>query len=214
MLVSAALSGSVTPWILSSTYHSGPDLTDPAVRAQIIKEVEATGGEPFAGWLGRTWELGDPPNYEPDPVDSIARRAERDGVSPWELLYDIMLAGPVYVTFFNYFNGDLGPVREMLEHEHTHVSLSDGGAHVATVCDGSFPTTFLTLWGRDRTRGPKFELPWLIHQHSRVTAQLVGLNDRGLLAPGYKADVNVIDFEHLNARRPTWSTTFRPAGLA
>ncbi len=197
-----SLDGTVNPMRLSATFRANADLKDPDVKQRVIAEIEASDGEPFVNWLDRTWEIGEVPDYEPQARDSITARATREGRSPWDLLYDLLLKGPVYTTFFNYYSGDLEPVREMLEHPYTHFSLSDGGAHVGTICDASFPTTMLAHWARDRTLGPKLDLPWIVHGQCRATAELIGLNDRGLLAPGYKADVNVIDFEHLNARKP------------
>ncbi len=138
-----ALDGTVNPLTLSPTFRSGADLKDPAVKQRILAEVEASDGEPFVRWLERTWEFDEIPNYEPEASDSIAARAKREGRSPWDLLYDLLLEGPVYTTFFNYYSGDLEPVREMLAHPYTHFSLGDGGAHVGTICDGSFPTTML-----------------------------------------------------------------------
>jgi N-acyl-D-aspartate/D-glutamate deacylase len=90
----------------------------------------------------------------------------------------------------------------MIAHPHTVPGLSDGGAHVGTICDASFPTSLLTHWGRDRARGTTFALPFLVQRQSRATAEAVGLLDRGLLAPGYKADVNIIDFENLTLTPP------------
>jgi N-acyl-D-aspartate/D-glutamate deacylase len=150
-------------------------------------------------------EVTDPPDYEPGPESSIARRAEREGRAPLELAYDLLAADGgrtlLYVTFLNYGDGNLDAAGEMLAHPNTVVGLGDGGAHVGTICDASFPTTLLTLWGRDRAHG-RLELPFLVQRHTRDTARTVGLLDRGVLAPGYRADVNVIDFEHLTARRP------------
>jgi len=151
------------------------------------------------------YELGDPPDYEPDPASSVARRAEREGRDPFEMVYDLVLADHgrafLYLPFLNYNDGNLDAVGEMLAHPHTVPGLGDGGAHVGTICDASFPTTMLTLWGRDRDRG-RLALPYLVQQHTRDTARTVGLLDRGVLAPGYRADVNVIDFEALTVRRP------------
>ena len=107
----------------------------------------------------------------------------------------------LYMPALNFAGGTLDAVGEMLAHPHTVPGLSDGGAHVGTISDGSFPTTLLTLWGRDRDRG-RLELAYLVQQHCRDTARTVGLHDRGVLAPGYRADVNVIDFANLRARRP------------
>src|SRR5207344_501519 len=107
----------------------------------------------------------------------------------------------LYVPLLNYGDGNLDAAGEMLEHPNTIVGLGDGGAHVDTICDASFPTTLLTLWGRDRDHG-RLDLPFLVERQTRATARAVGLLDRGVLAPGYRADVNVIDFEHLTARQP------------
>jgi len=109
----------------------------------------------------------------------------------------------------NYAAGNLDVVREMLEHPHTLPGLSDGGAHVGSICDGSFPTTLLQHWGRDRERG--LALEDLVRSQSRDTASAVGMLDRGVLAPGYRADLNVVDLDHLRLRRPeVWSDL--PAG--
>jgi N-acyl-D-aspartate/D-glutamate deacylase len=108
----------------------------------------------------------------------------------------------LYVPFLNYAEGNLDTTREMLAHPRTVPGLSDGGAHVGTICDGSFPTFLLTHWGRDRRRGELFELEWLVRQHTQETARTVGLLDRGVLAPGMRADVNVIDFDRLAIARP------------
>ena len=91
----------------------------------------------------------------------------------------------------------------MMRHPHTILGLGDGGAHVGMICDGSFPTSMLTHWTRDRTRGEKLPLEWVIKAQCRDTAEAVGLNDRGLLKPGYKADVNVIDYDRLTLHRPS-----------
>jgi N-acyl-D-aspartate/D-glutamate deacylase len=90
----------------------------------------------------------------------------------------------------------------MMRHPHTVLGLGDGGAHVGMICDGSFPTSMLTHWTRDRTRGAKLPLEWVIKAQSRDTATAVGLHDRGLLKPGYKADLNVIDHARLTLHRP------------
>ena len=151
------------------------------------------------------YELGDPPDYEPDPTTSLAAQAERRGVSAAELAYDLLCDGDgstmLYLPFLNFADGNLDAVGEMLRHPHTVPGLSDGGAHVGTICDGSFPTTLLTHWGRDRERG-RLELEYLVQQQCRDTAETVGVFDRGVLAPGYRADLNVIDLERLVARRP------------
>ena len=141
----------------------------------------------------------------PDPSSSIASRAARDGREPLDLAYDLLLEQDghafLYVPVLNYEDGNLDPAGEMLAHPNTVVGLGDGGAHVRTICDASFPTTLLTLWGRDRDHG-RLDVPFLVHRQTAATARTVGLNDRGVLAPGYRADVNVIDLDGLRARRP------------
>src|SRR5439155_21801443 len=128
------------------------------------------------------------------------------GVAPEDVALDHMLSnggsGMIYVPFLNYADGDLEPARAMLEHKDTVPGLSDGGAHVGMICDGSFPTTMVTHWTRDRTRGPKLPLEYVIAQQTRDTARTVGLYDRGVIAPGYRADINVIDYENLTLHAP------------
>ena len=158
--------------------------------------------------------LGDPPVYEPDPTSSIAAMAEREGRSPAEVAYDVMLANEgkamLYLPSLNYVNGSLDAVGEQLAHSASVVGLSDGGAHVGTICDVSFPTSLLQWWGRDRPNG-RLPVELLVHKQTRATAETVGLLDRGLLAPGYRGDVNVIDFEGLRLHAPEFRYDL-PAG--
>lgn len=191
--------GTYNPFVLSRFFRTAPDLTDPAVKSRVLAEVAERGG--LRAPLDQIFELGDPPQYEPAPQDSVAARAVREGRDAAEVLYDIMLTGPAYMPVFNYHDGNLDVVHEMLSHPHALPGLSDGGAHVSTICDASFSTTLLTHWGRDRAEG-RFDLEWLIQRQCRDTARMVGLGDRGVLAPGYKADVNVIDFANLTTRAP------------
>jgi len=179
-------------------------MADPSVKQRVLDAAAAEGRGVLSGF-DRMFELGDPPDYEPDASTSIQARADREGRDPLDLTYDLLAKDGgrtfLYVPIINWFDGNLDAVGEMLAHEHTVPGLSDGGAHVGTICDASFPTTFLTTWGRDRERG-RLELPFLVQRHTSDTARTVGLHDRGVLATGYRADVNVIDFESLQARRP------------
>jgi N-acyl-D-aspartate/D-glutamate deacylase len=177
-------------------------MRDPALRARILA---ADDGSRFLRAFDRMNVVDDPPDYEPTPDTSIAARAAREGRPPLELAYDLLLDDDgralLYQPILNYGDGNLDAAGEMLAHPHTVVGLGDGGAHVGTICDASFPTTLLALWGRDRPAG-RIELPLLVARQTSATARTVGLHDRGVLAPGYRADVNVIDHEHLTARRP------------
>ncbi len=182
-------------------------LSDPSIKTKVL---EADGSARGAAMrvlqdFDRTFPLDDPPDYEPPLSASIGERARRDGRAPLDLAYDLMLAdgglGMLYRPILNYDDGNLDAAGEMLSDRHTIVGLGDGGAHVGTICDASFPTTLLTLWGRDRDRG-RLPLPFLVHRQTAATAQAVGLLDRGVLAPGMRADLNIINFDRLQARRP------------
>jgi N-acyl-D-aspartate/D-glutamate deacylase len=182
-------------------------MSDPAFRERVLaaERSEAAAGRRVLQRLDTMYELGDPPDYEPDPATSIASRAGRSGRDPLDLAYDLLLADGgrafLYVPFLNYADGNLDAAGEMLAHPHTVVGLGDGGAHVGTICDASFPTTLLAHWGRDRERG-RLDLPLLVHRQTQATARTVGLLDRGVIAPGYRADVNVVDGATVRARRP------------
>jgi len=182
-------------------------LAEPDVRAQLLSQrPDESFGRFLTTALQRTFELGDPPEYEPEPSQSIAARAERAGVDPFTMAYDLMLAkggeALLYHPFENYSHGSLDPVREMIVSPHTIAGLSDGGAHVGTICDGSFPTYLLTHWARDRTRGERIPVEQLVHRQTQATAEAVGLHDRGVLAPGYRADINLVDFDALRIHPP------------
>jgi N-acyl-D-aspartate/D-glutamate deacylase len=184
------------------------ELRRPEVREAILAEESVP---PFSQDWPQYWHMmfsiGERPDYEPAPENSLAARAARAGLDPAQLCYDELLKdggrAMIYCAMVNYADGDLEAVAEMIEHSGTILGLSDGGAHVAVICDASAPTTTLTHWARDRTRGPKMELSFLIRLLTRDCAMAVGLEDRGLLAEGLKADINVIDFEHLGVTRPT-----------
>jgi len=146
------------------------------------------------------------PDYEPTPETSIATIAERTGRAPEQVALDHLVSDDghamIYVPVLNYADGNLEPARYMMNHKDVVPGLSDGGAHVGTICDGSFPTTLLTYWTRDRTRGPKLPLAQVIRMQARDTARAVGLYDRGVLAAGFRADLNVIDHENLTLYAP------------
>jgi N-acyl-D-aspartate/D-glutamate deacylase len=161
------------------------------------------------------YELGDPPDYEPEPSSSVAGRAVAAGIDAAALAYDILFSGDgsalLYVPFVNYPDGNLDVPGRLLQHPAAIPGLSDGGAHVGTICDVSFASTLLTHWCRDRTRGPKLTLEQVIRAQAHNTAAAVGLLDRGLLAPGMRADVNVFDADGMRLHPPTMQHDL-PAG--
>ena len=184
-------------------------LRDPAFRERLLND-EPDAENPFVKSIlrsfGKMFVLGDPPDYEPTEDKTVAAIANARGTTPEVVALDLMLAdegrGMLYLPFLNYAQGSLDPVKTMLESPASLPGLSDGGAHVGMICDGSFPTTLLTHWGRDRSRGDTLPLEFLIKRQSRDTAAWVGLKDRGVLAPGYRADLNVIDFDRLTLHAP------------
>ncbi len=183
-------------------------LLDPDVREAIVSftpedpEVAAA----FAGAFAKTFVLGDPPDYEPGPERSLAGMAEATGERPLSIAYDAMLEdqgwGLLYIPILNYADGDLEPTLAMLQHPRAAVGLADGGAHVGTICDASMPTFMLTHWVRDRTRGDRLPLELIVRKQTQETARLYGLEDRGVLAEGMLADVNIIDFDALAIEPP------------
>ncbi|TNE34499.1 MAG: D-aminoacylase [Alphaproteobacteria bacterium] len=184
-------------------------LRDPAFRAKLLNDSPVS-KNPFVKNMlrnfGKMFVLDDNPDYEPTVEKTLAHMAKARGVSAEELALDLMLEdegrGMLYLPFLNYANNNLDPSYEMLKSKDTLPGLSDGGAHVGTICDGSFPTSMLTHWTRDRTRGPKFPLEWVVKRQTLDTASAVGLHDRGLLKVGYRADFNVIDYDNLTLHRP------------
>jgi N-acyl-D-aspartate/D-glutamate deacylase len=184
-------------------------LGEPELRARLLAgrpEGEDRFARLYLHNFDRMFALGDPPDYEPRLEDAIGPRARARGIAPAELALEHMLErggkGLLYYPSLNYSNYSLDPAFEMMQHDHTVLGLGDGGAHVGTICDASFPTSMLTFWTRDRVRGPRLDLPWVIKAHSRDTARAVGLHDRGLIRPGYRADLNVIDYDRLTLRAP------------
>jgi len=158
------------------------------------------------GALARTYVVDERYDYEPDPAASLAARARALGTSPWALALEAMLEDGgkrlLAHTFENYAEGSLDAVREMLLDDATIMGIGDGGAHVCTICDCSSPTFLLTHWARDRKRGPGLPLEFVVRKQTRDSALGYGLADRGLIAPGLRADLNVIDFERLRLTPP------------
>jgi N-acyl-D-aspartate/D-glutamate deacylase len=150
--------------------------------------------------------LGDPPDYEPPADASIAAIAARAGVDPEAVLYDHMLDDDgralLFFPVLNYADGSAEPIREMILHPRSVLGLGDGGAHCGILCDASMTTFTLTHWVRDRRRGARIALEAAVRALTRDPAALYGLDDRGVLRPGAKADVNVIDFDRLGLRLP------------
>jgi N-acyl-D-aspartate/D-glutamate deacylase len=184
-------------------------LRDPAFRERLFAET-TEGPDGLLSRTRRNWStivpMGDVPDYEPSPDRTIAALAAAQGVSPEVVALEHMLSrggrGMLYLPFLNYAEGSLDACHAMMTHADTVPGLSDGGAHVGTICDGSLPTSNLTLWTRDRTRGPRLPLERVIRMQSRSTAEALGLFDRGLVAAGYRADLNVIDYDQLQLSAP------------
>jgi N-acyl-D-amino-acid deacylase len=210
--------GTFHPFVAMPTYMELQDLPlsermarlrDPEVRARLLAE-EPSADHPLSALLtfplDRVFPLGDPPDYEPAPEQSIAARAARAGREPKEMVYDLMLEDDgrelLMWAVLNYAGGDSEPVREMLLHPASVLGGSDGGAHCGAICDASTPTSMLTHWARDRTRGERLPLPFVVKKQSADTARSFGLIDRGVVQPGFKADVNLIDDANLTLGRP------------
>ena len=184
-------------------------MRDPALRARLLAEQPGP-NLPIAQFitasLHKLFPLGDPPDYEPPPERSVKAIAEREGRSPQEVAYDLLLRREgrelLYFPLLNYAGGDFEAIREMMLHPQAVIGLSDGGAHCGIICDASMPTFLLTHWVRDRRRGPRLPLEYVVRMQTASTAALFCLADRGHLAPGLRADVNVIDLEHLRIGPP------------
>ncbi len=211
------LQATMNPFSNHPTYRTIADLPlsarvakmrDLEFRAQILSEKPK--GNPLLTGIfysmHKIFPLGDPPDYEPPVEKSVKALAQAQGVSPEELVYDMILEDDgkalLYAPLANYTANNLDVSREMILSPHTAFGLGDGGAHCSVICDASFPTTHLIHWGRDRTRGEKLPLEYLVKRQTQDTAKLVGFLDRGVIAPGMKADLNVIDFDNLTLGAP------------
>jgi N-acyl-D-aspartate/D-glutamate deacylase len=186
-------------------------LSRPEVRAAILAEdddyqdfIEARHGERVGRTLARCFTLVDRPDYEQPPQATVGARAERLGVSMWELAYDELMRDGAFLLLplYNYTDGNQDAVLEQLGDPEAIVGLNDGGAHVMTICDASIPTYMLTHWVRDRTRGPRLELNDVVRRLTSQPADLYGLADRGRVQVGLRADLNVIDTANLQLELP------------
>jgi N-acyl-D-aspartate/D-glutamate deacylase len=213
------LESSMHPFITCATYKRDlaalplaqrvERMRDPEVRQALITE-HAQRRKGMSGIVAQSFHkmfpLGDPPDYEPMPEHSIEARAKAAGVEPAEMAYDVLLErdGRELMLFplANFTSGDLEVIREMNLHECTVPGLSDGGAHCGVICDASYPTYMLTHWARDRERGERLPLEYVVKRQCRDTARQVGLEDRGTVEAGMLADLNVIDFDQLTLRAP------------
>jgi N-acyl-D-aspartate/D-glutamate deacylase len=185
-------------------------LADPERRRRLVHDVPDDGGffqRVVLDKATRMWPVDGPDiDYEPTAETCVAAVSTARGVPVMEVLVDQLTGeggnGMVYAPFFNYSYGDLSMTYEATQHPHTRMGLSDAGAHCGAICDGGTPTFMLTHWTRDRRRGPKLPLEHVVHRQTRQTAELFGLLDRGLVAPGMRADLNVIDFDGLTFDLP------------
>ncbi|RYJ01640.1 MAG: D-aminoacylase [Acetobacteraceae bacterium] len=217
------LTTSLNPFALREAYAETATLSpaeqlarlrDPALRATILGQ-EASDRlmevlPPLSRQIATRWDrmylLGDPPDYEPGPERSIAAMAERAGQTPQEFCYDYLTGGDgsrmLYFPVTNYVHGDLAVVQEMITDPHTVLGLSDGGAHCGVICDASLCTYMITHWVRDRSRGDRLPLEFVIKRQTSETADFFGFHDRGRLEVGKKADVNVINMDELRLHHP------------
>ena len=209
---------SFNPFSLHPTYRAIAKLPlsekirimrQPEIREQILSEQPSDPDYPALKYLERfdwMFPLGDPPNYEPSPDTSIAARAARNGTTPQEEAYDLLLDNEgqsiLFVTVANYADGNLNATYAMLSDRNTLLGLGDGGAHYGVVCDAGAPTHMLTYWARDR-EGERFSVQHVIRQLTSAPARAMRLFDRGIVKPGYKADLNIIDFDRLKLMSPT-----------
>jgi N-acyl-D-aspartate/D-glutamate deacylase len=222
------LHGSVHPLLFHPAYAEVAELpmparlaalAEPERRRRIIEDVPDDGGffqRVVLDKLHRMWPVeGADIDYEPTTDTSVAAVAAARGIPAMQLLLEQLTGdegnGMLYAPFFNYAYGDLSMTYEATLHARTRLGLSDAGAHCGAICDGGTPTFMLTHWARDRHRGPTIPLEHVVHRQTRQTAELYGLLDRGLLAPGHRADLNVIDFDGLSFGLPRMAFDL-PAG--
>jgi N-acyl-D-aspartate/D-glutamate deacylase len=179
-------------------------MRDPAFKAQLMEYLGKTTRKRLE--LKLLFPFGNPPIYEPEAQTSIEAQAQRLGRTADDLAYELILQDDgrafLYTPFANYRHGNLDACREMMEDPNTVIGLGDGGAHVGMISDASFPTFLMTHWSKECGRSDGFDLSWLIKRQTSDTARTVGLLDRGVIAPGMKADINIIDVEKLALPAP------------
>jgi N-acyl-D-aspartate/D-glutamate deacylase len=193
-------------------------LRDPALRARLLAESPDDTNPFFMQIVAAstaTYEMGNPPVYDPVPENRLDKIAEREGRTAAEVAYDLLLKDEgrniLFLPGANYRDGNLDAAREMCTHPDTIIGLGDGGAHYGLICDASFTTFYLTHHVRDAAPGKAVPLASAIRSLTDIPARAVGLNDRGRLAAGYKADINVIDLDRLVLHAPTMARDL-PAG--
>ncbi|MHA3790682.1 amidohydrolase family protein [Sphingomonas sp. YL-JM2C] len=185
-------------------------MRDPEFRKRLISESPED-PQPFFKFivsdLDALFVLGDPPNYNPSAEDSIAAKARAQGIDPKELIYDALLERDGHEVLYRPMGNAEGEKfessgRHLVKHPYTVPALGDGGAHYSMICDAAYTTYFLTYWVRDADPDRRIELPYAIRKLAYEPARTVGLDDRGLIKPGYKADLNVIDMDRLHLHAP------------
>jgi N-acyl-D-aspartate/D-glutamate deacylase len=213
------LNGSACPLNFTPTYRSMKGLAlvervaklrTPEIREQVMAEYLAARPKGFPALIhsgfARMYPLTEPVDYEPTPDRSVAGLAAAQGRAAHEVLFDLLLDDGgnrlLYIPLMNYAHGSLDDVHEMITSPYSIFGLSDAGAHCNAISDGTFPTTAITHWTRDRVRGPRLSLEHVVHQQTQKTAAHVGWLDRGVIAPGYLADLNLIDLDALRVRAP------------
>ena len=184
-------------------------MRDPEIKAKILSEKSLIKSELIQDMpklMGQVFPLGDNPNYEPEFKDSIAGIAEAQGLDVMEVMYDMLIQGDGKELFYQPLGGyqsySLDAQKKLLEHPNVLFGLSDGGAHCGVIADAGMPTFIMTHWGRDRTRGDKLSLEFIVKSLTSSTAEAFGMYDRGYLKEGKIADINIIDFDAMRLHRP------------
>jgi N-acyl-D-aspartate/D-glutamate deacylase len=210
------LDGNLQPLLVSATYQSLASLPlpervaalrQPSVRARILDEL--AGQDPARALMQiypYTFPMTDPLRYDFAPDQSIAARSRRSGRTQEEIAYDLLLErdgrGVIWAPGANFDEPDYAVTREMLVHPLTLPGIGDGGAHCTIVCDASFPTFLLTYWARDAAAEDRLDLEWVVKRQAADTAEWIGLDDRGVISPGRRADLNLIELDRLELGVP------------